>query len=316
MRALLGLTLLCVAVALPVSPNHRQTRSPFSQGSASALLEESNAAAGKAVVDILVGLAGGLIYDGGKAIAADGGRCKRGAMNAINTLKANGVDNDLLHYCSCKNMRWDSNARKNDGKKYWKVFARKWTLQKCKFNFAWQICPSRSCPASPRVCDCRKSTVRANVKKNRKAKGYMATLERKYPPNKKVWGYHVKDLKINLHSCSAAHHNAYVFPFVSLPIAAFSSSTNTVNKFAGNPYFWINIEGWTFGDCSGWKKPGVQWTFRYKVNLKSGLISFDTRRSNGRPSHSNGYVPVGNRREQITGYKEKTKALCKEMNAC
>jgi len=132
------------------------------------------------------------------------------------------------------------------------------------------------------------------------------------------------DAEVAISKCELKDHLGYVRVFPSMP-----ESVMTVKGGKKVPIidaeekmrFHINVEGWTAGECSGDKAPGVSWMFTYLVDLRTFTITYVTKMvaagEGRRPSlNENTYVmslprtqtsgPVSPEWLPVAAYEEKT----------
>jgi hypothetical protein len=249
--------------------------------------------------DLAVEWVAGYVYD--KVTENTRGHCLR-KSEVMDTWTGDAgvrtVDDDLLRLCETRPLKFSSAAKKS---KYWHVHSRNWHLSKCEFKFEWQF------KAGGTVFNCYPETI-----KRLHGEDTYNHLRKKYP-NDKFFRQYVGGVQVVIQDCDLERHKGYVSVYPSLPYDAFSKTPARKAAYANNPKFYVNVEGWTFGECSGWKKPGVKWTFTYEVDVEKGTVEYVTKKSSStnRPYTSfNHYVPdLSKTALRVRNYKEKTKAL-------
>lgn len=214
------------------------------------------------------------------------------------------VSDDLLRLCKTKRMEFVGRASE---KKKWNVHARKLTLvQSCLFEVEWQFAPGAV------VYDCTPEAL--------KSKNGMETYRmlREVYGGDKFFQKYVGGLKVDILDCDLEHHKGYVSVYPSLPRRAYDPEGQT--RYHADPFFFINVELWTGGDCSGYKAPGVKWVFTYKVSPAAGTIEYiTTKDANGRPTARASYIPYlksgaeYTSKRQVVTYKERTKAKAEKL---
>jgi hypothetical protein len=268
------------------------------------------------VIPLLVGLSVNTLYDAAKGGV---GQCSSLLSGDIDTTSREHISNELIKWCPEQEMVWDPASGANT-EKQWHVHARGGgitMLGKCEFKFNWEP------KASGRLYDCRVGSIERKMRDNGEpdARGKLQQLLQQHP--QKHFQRHIKGMNIEVTDCRSSYHKSYVSTFVGLPYAAFSPDQATKDRYSNNPYLYFVVQGWTGGDCSGSKEPGVQWSFPYKVNLSNGIITKAWGKdANNRPTFPERiFVPkVGAHGRsdpfEVKSYEERTNAQCGKLGIC
>jgi hypothetical protein len=203
----------------------------------------------EAVSGILISVVGNFVTDGLKNSGS------RGCITSFPPIWTGGenINRARLAGCQRSDIRWYNGAHleKTYGvhRKYIGIANLLAPSQwKCEFQFSWQFRPTQ-------FYDCTGSN--------------LAPHER---------GVYV-DAEIVITKCQLMNHIGYVRMFPSLPESTMSFDSKT-KLWAPKPKsvskFHINVEGWTFGECSGMKAPGVRWMFTYEVDLVRKAVTYVT----------------------------------------
>lgn len=257
---------------------------------------------GEIAGDIAINFVASVLYSA--ATSSKTNNCVR-VSNTMNTFYGNGgvrlVDDDLLRVCPQKSLILVDGAA---DKKHWHVHSHNLFGFQCLFEFEWRF------RTNPTAFDCRLTTLEKEL-----GKAAVKELKRKYVHDS-YFTWYVGGLDVTIEDTRLENHEGYVYVYPALPRVAFSTDANAIKQYHNNPFFYIHVEGWTYGDCTRSKGKGVKWVFSYRVDPLAGEITYITTldSENHPQAREHSYLPIAVRNsplptgELVDTYQENTAA--------